>query len=376
LLPKFAASAVVVLALALAACGGDDSSSSSDKDSGSGGGSADIAALETQVEEHSAPGKIGPTVPIKGEIPKGLKLVYIKCSDPSCVSIEASLKEAASELGWSVESIPADPTPESIQEAFDEAVRRAPDAVLTNGFATEQYPRQAKELNRLGIPIISGAGTDPSSYDPKKGVTLQLLRYEEIQQAAALLAKKAVVDIGGEGTIGTVLLTGYPSVKYNVEAFEDEVKKICSDCKVKQISVQPTAIGKDAPAQLTNFLRANPDVKALYFGYDGTAIGFASALKGAGVDAPLTYAWAPNETGIQDLQTGARSAAIPLGYHETGWQFADAVARLNSGGDVKDSQPWQPFVIWSNDFDNVPEDANNPPIIPDYQEQFKALWGK
>lgn len=365
--------ALTMVTLALAACGGNDDAGS---EGGSATASADSASLEAQVKKFAAPGKIGPSVPIEGEIPKGLKLVYIKCSDPSCVAIEGSLKEAASEFGWSVESIPADPTPESIQQAFTEAARRAPDAVLTNGFATEQYPRQAEKLNQLGIPIISGAGTDASSYDPEKGVTLQLLRVEDIGKAAALLAKKAVVDIGGEGTLATVLLTGYPSVKFNVEAFEAEVKKICLDCKLKQISIQPTAIGKDAPAQLSNFLRANPDVKGMYFGYDGTAIGFASALKSSGLEAPLTYAWGPNETGIQDLQTGARTAAIPLGYHEMGWQFADAVARLKSGGDVEDSQTWNPFVIWSKSFDNVPTDPNNPPVIPDYQEQFKALWGR
>jgi len=38
-------------------------------------------------------------------------------------------------LGWTVETVNAEPTPASIQSAFSEAVRRKPDAVVTTGFA-------------------------------------------------------------------------------------------------------------------------------------------------------------------------------------------------------------------------------------------------
>jgi ribose transport system ATP-binding protein len=36
--------------------------------------------------------------------------------------------------------------------------------------------------------------------------------YEELRQAFQLMADKAVIDLGGKGEVGTVLLTGYPSV--------------------------------------------------------------------------------------------------------------------------------------------------------------------
>jgi hypothetical protein len=32
-------------------------------------------------------------------------------------------------------------------------------------------------------------------------------------------------------------------------------------------------------------------------------------------------------------------------------------------------------VLWSKDYGNLPQEAKNPPYIPDYQEQFKKLWG-
>jgi hypothetical protein len=79
--------------------------------------------------------------------------------------------------------------------------------------------------------------------------------------------------------------------------------------------------------------------------------------------------------GAQELQTGEQTAAIPLGYPEGSWQFVDAIARLETGGNVKDSKPVGPYVIWSKELDNVPEDPKNPPVNPNYQAEFKKLWG-
>jgi len=374
---------IALLALFVAACGGSSSSSSSEtgstESSESSGGEessgVDIAALEKVVEEHAKWGPIGPTVPIGKPIPKDVNVTFINCGAPACVSFEEAFNEAAGLLGWKVENIAAEPTPESIQSAFGEAVRRKSDAVVTSGFAIEQYPKQAKELNELEIPIISNTGTDPSTFDPAEGVTLQLQETSEVSEAARLMADKALVDAGGEGEFGAVNLTGYPSVAIQVKAFEEEIEEKCPECTVKRLEVQPTALGKDAPTIVSNFVRANSGITGLYFGYDGIALGLGAAFKGAGITPPKTYAWAPDEPGVQELQTGELTAAVPLGYPETGWQFADAIARLQTGGSVEDSKPVGPYVLWSKELNNVPTSPKTLNPNPNYQEEFKKLWG-
>jgi len=377
------------LAILVSACGGSDSTSDStgggatesetSEGETSGGGESssavDLAALEKIVQEHVKYGPIGPTVPIGKPIPKDVKAVFINCGAPACVSFEEAFNEAAGVLGWKVENITAEPTPESIQEAFGEAVRRKPAAVLTSGFAIEQYPKQAKELNELEIPIISNTGTDPSTYDPSEGVTLQLQETSEVSEAARLMADKALVDAGGEGEFGAVNLTGYPSVAIQVKAFEEEIEEKCPECTLKHLDVQPTSLGKDAPTIVSNFVRANSGIKGLYFGYDGIALGLPAAFKSGGITPPKTYAWAPDEPGVQELQTGELTAAVPLGYPETGWQFADAVARVVTGGNIKDSKPVGPYVLWSKEFDNVPANATELFANPNYKEEFEKLWG-
>jgi len=362
----------VVAALAMVGCGGGGSSSSGTTAGGSG---VDIAALEKIVAEHAKPGPIGPTVPIGKPIPKDVYVIFINAGAPANISQEESFDEAAQVLGWKVENLTTEPTPPAIQSTFEEVIRRKPDAVAMTGLAIEQFPKQAKELNELEIPIISNTGTDPSTYNPAEGITLQNQEPDEVAEAAALLADKALVDAGGEGEFGAVNLTGYPSVAINVEGFEHEIESRCPKCTVKHLEVNPTSLGKDAPTIIANFLRANSGITGIYFGYDGIAVGLNAALKGAGVTPPRTYAWAPDEVGVQELQTGEQTAAIPLGYPEGSWQFVDAIARLETGGNVKDSKPVGPYVIWSKELDNVPQDPKNPPVNPDYQAEFKKLWG-
>ena len=375
-----------VLAVVIAACGGGSSSSSTTtttssnseggaKESSESPSGVNLEELEAIVQEHVKFGPIGPTVPIGKPIPKDVHAVFINCGAPACVSFEEAFNEAAGVLGWKVENISVEPTPASIQAGFQEAVRRKPAAVLTSGFAIEQYPQQAKELNELEIPIISNTGTDPSTYSLSEGVALQLQETDEVSEAARLMADKALVDAGGEGEFGAVNLTGYPSVAIQVKAFEEEIEEKCPECTVKHLDVQPTALGKDAPAIVANFVRANTGIKGLYFGYDGIALGLASAFKADGITPPKTYAWAPDEPGVQELQTGELTAAVPLGYPETGWQFADAVARVVTGGNIKDSKPVGPYVLWSKEYENVPANANDLFANPNYKKEFEKLWG-
>jgi len=269
--------------------------------------------LEKIVAEHAKPGPIGPTVPIGKPIPKDVSVIFINAGAPANIAQEESFDEAAQLLGWKVENLTTEPTPPAIQSTFEEVIRREPDAVATTGLAIEQFPQQAKKLNELEIPIISNTGTDPSTFDPKEGITLQNQEPDEVAEAAALLADKALVDAGGEGEFGAVNLTGYPSVAINVEGFEHEIESRCPKCTLKHLEVNPTSLGKDAPTIITNFLRANSGISGIYFGYDGIAVGLNAALKGAGVTPPRTYAWAPDEVGVEELQTGEQTAAIPLG---------------------------------------------------------------
>jgi ABC-type sugar transport system substrate-binding protein len=374
--PWHAVLAAAVLGLFVAACGDDDEPRGSSGSGTAAKNDSGLAAARQNVEAHAQPpNKIGPSVPIGKPIPKGKRLVFINCGAPACALMGASFKQAGSVLGWKVEEIQSQPTPQAVQAAFSEALRRNPDGVVSTGFGKELYQRQLAELNKKKIPVFSGTGTDESSFDASQGITLEPEPPAKVAEATTLLADKTIVDANGKGEVGSVLLTGYPIVKLYTEAYENEIKKNCADCTVKRLTVDPTSIGKDAGQKIANFLRANPNMGYLFLSYDALGLGLKTAVANVGRDMPKTYSWAPDEPGVKALQSGERTGSVPLGYNETAWQWADGFARVFTGRDVRESQKWAGFVLWSKDYGNVPAEAKSPPYIPDYREQFKALWG-
>jgi ribose transport system substrate-binding protein len=373
----------LVTVLVLAACGGGGSSSgssggagtSSTEDGtgeGAAGGAAAVAATALKIaEEHVEVTKIGPTKPIGKPIPSGKTIDYVNCGQPSCVLEEESMKEAGETLGWKVEGIQAEPTPQSIQAAFEEAVRKKPDGVASAGFGPALYPKQLAELNKLNIPVFEATGEVESG---ENGVAYDPVGPGAAVEAMQVLANKTISDMGGEGEAAAVLLTGYPIVAEYTKAWEEEIESKCPECTVTQMEIQPTSIGKDAPEKITNFVRANSGTKALFLSYDLLGSGLAAAMKTSGVTMPMTYSWSPEGQGIEALQNGERTAAAVNPHPESAWQMIDGFARVFTGQNP--IQPSQQPTIWSETFENVPTAAEPfPEVIPGYREQFEALWG-
>lgn len=386
--------AVFATASVLAACGGGDSSTSSESastesestgaeteattESSSDPTAEGLAYATEKVEEASKPPThIGPTEPIKKPIPSGKTIVSVNCGAESCTNTEEGLKEAAAVLGWKVKTINAEPTPQAIQAAYEEAVREQPDGVTSLGQSKESFERQLKELDEAGIPFVSAYGPNPEG----EGVTLQIVGplpggKAETDPAMKLLADKAIVDSKGEGEIGVAVLTGFPTPAQFAEAFEEEIAEHCPKCSTKQIEIAPTAIGKTSETELVNFLRANSGIHYLFLTYEALATGLAQASKVAGIEAPKTYSWAPVGLGDEALRTGESTAAVPQGEPELGWQIADAFARLFTGENPQESKKLQPWTLWGKSVNNLPPEGSNPEIIVGFQKQFEELWGK
>jgi ribose transport system substrate-binding protein len=312
-------------------------------------------------------------VPIGKPVPQGKHLVFVNCGQPACDLVDASLTAAAKTLGWTVSTVNAQPTPPAVQAAFDEAIRQHPDGVASIGLGRSLYPKQLDALNTLHVPVLSAYGEQESG---QGGIALDPMGPKETSAAMAVLADKAVVDMGGSGLAGSVLLGGFPIIKSYTQAYTAEIKAKCPKCTAAQLTIQPTDLGKDAATLITNFVRANPGMKTLFLSYGVESLGLAAAAKGAGVTLPSIYAWAPEAPGIQALQSGEWRAAAIAPYDEVGWQLADGFARAFTGRVLSESRQFQPTVLWSKDLKNVPTQTNPfPDEVTNYQAQFKALWG-
>jgi len=121
-----------------------------------------------------------------------------------------------------------------------------------------------------------------------------------------------------------------------------------------------------------------PSSSAVSSFFFASSMGRSTATKNAGIPYPKIYSWSLGAQGIAGLRNGQRTAGVPQDYAMQGWQTADTLARYFTGKSLAPDNLWGGFVIWSNDYHNLPTVSAGvaPPTIKTYQQQFKKLWGK
>jgi ribose transport system substrate-binding protein len=370
--------ASATLAIGLTACGGGTGSASSGSTADDAEGFKEAKALVADFRE--APESIGITEPVGKPIPSDKLIVLVgagKSGQGTILSYEG-FNEAAEILGWEVKEIQPDlPTPELLQQALNQAIQLKPDAVAIAAVPTAAVASQLAELKKMGVPVISTTGPDPTGGD----LTMQLMGTEGLSEKATAIADQVLADMGEPGTVGIVGIEGYQIIQDYSEAFKKEIKRLCPSCTIEQTLLGLTSLATTAGSDTVNWLRANPDIKALFVSYDGLGTNLFPAAKSVGVQLPKTYSLALLPESLATLDAGTLTATTPLDFAELGWRMADTLARVFTGqteaAQEIDAQYARP-VIWSSTYDNVPAEVDGgfPSVVEDYRAQYQELWGK
>src|ERR1700742_2930354 len=102
---------------------------------GADSSSKSIPAAVTLLKQYeNRPQHIQVTKDVGKAIPTGKTLDWVVCGSPLCTVLTPALSSAAAALGWKVVAIPGGLTPETILDAWNQAVANHPDAVMGSGF--------------------------------------------------------------------------------------------------------------------------------------------------------------------------------------------------------------------------------------------------
>ena len=143
---------VVALLLAASACG-------SDSDATRRRSPVDTAGLEaakaTVAKAAVRPTTITVTTPIDKPIPTGKKITFVSCGVEACAIQGPILAEAAATLGWTVDQVATDGSPEKVQGAIDAAIRNGSDAVILNAADKDAYAKQIADAESAGVQFVT-----------------------------------------------------------------------------------------------------------------------------------------------------------------------------------------------------------------------------
>ena len=364
---------VSVLSLVTAACGSGSANSGSPATSttvsANPAAQAGLAEATRLVAEWTKfPTSVGYNKPVGKVIPTGKKLAFMNCGLPACIALGKAADDAAKVLGWTVQQVNFQPTPEAVSAAWAQVARTKPDGVIATGFPRVLFEESLQKLKAANIPVAECCVPDPVA----NGIIAQISEANtELygQQFAAWLT----VATKGDGQILWVNNQDYPVIPLMFDFMKKNVAQLCPNCKVESIDVPATEFGTTAPDKIVSYLRAHPNVNYVALGYDGMANGLPAAMAAAGIKVPFIGQDAdpPNKQYILD---GTQAASIGFPLHESMWAAVDAIARHIVGVDVSVVQSPMPVLIYTKA--TIKDATVAEPFVADYQEQFKSMWGK
>ena len=363
-----------VVVLALAACSSSNSGSNS---TGTSGGStigastdAGLAAAQKLVDTYSQqPTKIPASVPIGKPIPKGKTVVFVSCGTPNC-SIEGGIiKQATDLLGWTLNVINTDGTPETQKAAFAQAVQQKVNVVLYSAVDRATFAQYIPAFEANHTFLSACCITDPVG---NNGIGYGIDVPAQTSIIGQLMAAWIITQSHANAHTVYFNLPAFSILNNQGAAYTDYLKQNCVKCTSDSVDIPVTALGKDVPTRIVSYLRAHPSVKWVTVSVDALAVGLPAALKAAGLSDVQIVGEGATSTNLQYIQAGQQSASVAFPYYEVMWAMVDAAARYEAGVAVPASVGATPWLLIKS---NAPAPTDAFPTVKDYAQQFKALWG-
>jgi ribose transport system substrate-binding protein len=362
---------LAIAAVAVTACGSSSNSSSTAGSSASSSG--DLTTADKLADQWAQrPTQIPVSQPIGKPIPTGKRIDFINCGVSACTSLYKNLNDAAKTLGWTVKQINTTGTPESVQAAWKQAVTDKPDAVVASGFPRAVFSQQLKQLQQMKIPVIESSTDDVEG----GGIDLILSKPNDLGPEGQILASWITKDSGAKAHTLYVDLPVYNILKPVREYFEQNYAKLCAGCKLDKIDIPITAIGKDVPDRVVSYLRAHPDIDYVAYSLGALNVGVPAALRQAGLANKVKLIVNVGDAeNYQYIASGQTHAAMAFSNIDQTWVWADALARLFTGQPIDvDRKAHLPYMLITKD--NLISTGSEFPLVANYQEQWKKLWGK
>ncbi|ADB50766.1 sugar ABC transporter substrate-binding protein [Conexibacter woesei] len=363
--------AVLAVGMPLSACGSD----AEDDAAPAGAKTAATAASQASPETARAlqrPTSIGIDVPLRGPIARDKTIYWIQCSSPACVALTTPLKAATEAVGWRLRVVNAGLTPESVKAAWHQAVQGDPDAVVGSGFSRALYEPELKALADRGVPVLNMMTADP----PENGYAATQ-NYGPDFVAAGERLGAYVLDRGGDDVNAvSVTTSAFANLGFVARGFKDAIEAGCPSCKVADELVPATSIGNELPTRIATYLQAHPDVNWVYVGFTDMMVGVPAALASAGISKDVRFVTLDSlPTTAQYMKDGnylvaAAASAKP----EIMWRHVDFLLRHFNRESTRPSTA-HTLPIWTVTADALPSTTETFPLVEDYEQQYRKLWG-
>lgn len=306
--------------------------------------------------------------------PKGIKLQIIICAPGTACETAANFaKEAADALGWDAEIVAGAGTPESFTQAFDTALSKKPDVIMTMAVPDVLVGASLAKAKTQGVVTISVADVPAASvadgYDSYVSYRMPLMHQVN--------AYHIIAETQGKANVILINDSAFPNLVESNDQFE-KVMSQCSGCKVNRIDWQITDALDPVKADtvITAALQANPDATHIVVPYSIGMSSVVEAIRKAGkTDKVKLVSKDGDQIGLQTVASGGSSANAGVSLEWVAYAGVDQAIR---GVTKSPYLPPEQLGLGVHLFtkDNTPADglADYKPFV-DFKAKYLSLWG-
>jgi ABC-type sugar transport system substrate-binding protein len=310
---------------------------------------------------------IAGAVPITKPIPSGKKLDFLTCSSPGCAVIAGAFTDAATMVGWKVKVLTVGTAANAITDAYNTAIRDAPDGVAVAAVSSDPVHPQLATLQSMNIPVVTVQDPDVA-FGP---IIASLYTHASSEALGKVTADYLLSKNCGSGKILYAQLNGYLVLVKRLDAYNAEMARLAPSVKTQVVNVtgEPTS----TTAAIVGAIRSDPSIDCVYLSYDGAVTGLPQAIKSAGAPLPKIVTDYAGDATLQYIKDDLVTATDIGDSGSYGFIYIDTFIRhflgMSLDADVAALQP-----IWFVDKSNVPATMPYSPVA-DLKDQYKTLWG-
>ncbi|MEQ3549630.1 substrate-binding domain-containing protein [Pseudonocardia nematodicida] len=357
----------IVCVLALGACGaGEQTTESGPVDE------AGVQQARDMIAEHTTrPTELNVTEPVGRPIPPGKSVDFISCAAADCNQIAGFLQDSVEKLGWTLNVINTDGSPESQQQAFAQVVRNKSVGAIYIAIDRTVYERYLPELQANGTWLVSACSDD----EVGDGVDYTICTPDQQKAAGELMAAYLVEESGGTANAVYFNVPAFVNLSKMQDEFLATMQRLCASCGTDTQDIPVTALGNAVPQQIVGYLRAHPEVDHVALSIDSLAAGLPAALKAAGLDHVKIVGEGGGDTTWQYIRTGDQLASVPSPFVETYLAGLDSIVRNVTGAPQVPSELPRFWVVTPDNVDQTDPKVNGAtPVVAGSDTMFQQLW--
>ncbi len=296
----------------------------------------------------------------------------IICAPGTACEVAANNAMVAIEaLGWTGEIVAAAGTPDSFLTAFDDAMAKDPDAIITMAVPDVAVVPKLIEARERGIVTVSTADTPAATiengYDAYVSYRMPLMHQ--------VLAYSAIADTEGSANVIIINDSGFPNLVDSVDEYKRVIDQ-CAGCTSEIVEWQitdaldPTRVD----SIISSALAANADANYIVLPY---SIGISSVIAAVGQSGRDVRVVTKDgdSVGLQAVVSGGSYENATVSLDWVAYASVDQVVRGLAGEDYIAAEDLG-LGVHLYDQTNTPDDAvENLVSIVDYVAKYREIWG-